>query len=184
MPPPRKVDLLPEQLRDWLREELGARGFADIVEITEALNFRLEERGEELRIGKTAVGEYSKLLKDQQQAFRLAETLLGQMDVEAESDMHRTAMHMIVTMSMQLMQSVRAEDEHLPAKDLMSLGRMLKDVMGSAQAREKMLADERARVSREAREAAAAEVERGSNELGLSAKTVEQIKSRILGVSA
>ena len=38
MPPPRKVDLLPVELRAWLQEELRARGFADYVALSEALS--------------------------------------------------------------------------------------------------------------------------------------------------
>lgn len=184
MPSPRKVDLLPEPLRDWLREELTKRGFAEIVEVTEALNFRLEETDQELRIGKTAVGEYSKLLKDQREAFGMAETLLADMDLEAEGDLHRTLMQMIATSAMHMMQSVRQEDGHLEPKDLHFLGKMLKDLMGSAGIREKLLADERARVARKAKEEAAADIEASSAELGMSAATVEAIKAKILGVAA
>lgn len=140
MPAPRKVDLLPDELRARLAQELAARGFGDIVAVTEALNFWLEERGLELRMGKSAVGEFSKLLKDQREAFSMAETLLADMDLEAESDMHRTLMQMIATSAMHMMRSVRDEEKHLDAGALMSLGRMLKDLMGSAELRERLLA--------------------------------------------
>ena len=53
MPPPRKVDLLPSELRRWLQAELKERGFAGYEDLAEALNFRLEEAGLELRIGKS-----------------------------------------------------------------------------------------------------------------------------------
>lgn len=140
MPAPRKVDLLPPELRARLAEALAARGFGDIVAVTESLNVWLEERGLELRLGKTAVGEFSKLLKDQREAFGMAETLLADMDVSAESEMHRTLMQMIATSAMHMMRAVRDEDEHLDAKSLMSLGRMLKDLMQSAGIREQLLA--------------------------------------------
>ncbi|MEO0861128.1 MAG: phage protein Gp27 family protein [Pseudomonadota bacterium] len=182
MPPPRKIDLVPEKLRDWLRDELAERGFADIVEVTEALNFRLEQDGLELRLGKTAVGEFSKLLKDQREAFGMAETLLADMDIEAEGDIHRTLMQMIATSAMQMMQAVRQEDGHLDAKSLMSLGRMLKDLMQSAGFRERLLSDERDRVAKEARQAAAEAVEKSSSDLGLTEETAEAVKSMILGV--
>jgi hypothetical protein len=58
VPPPRKVDLLPPELRGWLQEELRARGFGGYEELAEALNFRLEEEGVELRIGKSALHAY------------------------------------------------------------------------------------------------------------------------------
>ena len=157
MPAPAKLDLIPPELRDWLREELAARGFADIVDVTEALNFRLQEQGLELTVGKTAVGKFSKALKDQREAFSIAETLLSDMDIEAEGELHKVLMQMIATSAVHMIHAVREEDWHLEPKDLMSLGRMLKDLMSSSGMREKLLADERARITRQAQEAAKAE---------------------------
>jgi hypothetical protein len=188
MPQVRKLDLVPEPLRDWLRDALSARGFGDILGVTDELNSRLADEGLELRVGKTAVGEFSKLLKDQREAFGMAQALLSDLDIEAESDLHRTLMQMIATSAMKLMQAVREDDEHLGAKDLMSLGRMLRDLMHSAGIREKIREDERARIEREAaraaREAAAEEVATAGARMGLTAETVEGIKAQILGVRA
>lgn len=161
MPPPRKIDLLPPELRERLTRVLGDRGFGDIVAVTEELNFWLEEEGLQLRIGKSAVGDFSKALKDQREAFALAETLLDDMDVERESDMHKVLMQLIATAAVKLMASVK-EGESLSAQELMNLGRMLKDIMGSAGIREKLRKDERERIAREAREA---EAERLAGEL-------------------
>lgn len=188
MPPPRKIDLLPPELRDWLTEELQARGFAAIVEVTEALNFRLEDEGLQLTVGKSAVGEFSRALKDQRDAFALADTLLADLDVEAEGDLHRVLMQMIATSAVHMMQSVRGEGEHLEPKDLMNMGRMLKDLMGSAGMREKLLADERARVEREARQAALADaealVEEQGTEAGLSQDALARLRRGVLGLAA
>lgn len=183
MPPPRKIDLIPEEIRDWLKELLAERGFGEILEVTEELNFRLEQEGMELRIGKTAVGNFSKLLKDQREAFAMAETLLDDMDIEQESDMHKVLMQMIATSAFHLMQSISEENGRLDPKDLMNLGRMLKDLMSSAGIREKIREDERVRIARETREKAAGEVDKVSGELGLKKDTVESIKAKILGVS-
>ncbi len=184
MPAPRKVDLIPPELRTWLRETLARRGFGDFLAVTDELNALLEARGEELRLGRTAVAEYSKLLKDQREAFGMAETLLADMDVAAEGDLHRTLMQMIAASAMQMMRAVREEDGRLDPKDLGLLARMLKDLMGSAGLRETLLENERGRLARQAREAAAAAVETSSAELGLSAETVAAVKARILGVAA
>uniref|UniRef100_UPI003561BF42 phage protein Gp27 family protein n=1 Tax=Actibacterium sp. TaxID=1872125 RepID=UPI003561BF42 len=145
MPPPRKVDLIPEELRKWLKEALSSRGFGDIIAVTDELNFKLEAAGLQLNVGKTAVGEFSKLLKDQREAFGIAETLMADMDIDKESEIHKVLMHMIASMAMQLMKATREDDGHLPAKDLMALGKMLKDLMASAGIREKLLDDERQR---------------------------------------
>ncbi|AUC54255.1 hypothetical protein CDO87_14195 [Sagittula sp. P11] len=186
MPAVRKIDLMPPELRRWLKEELERRGFGDIVEITEALNFRLQEEGLELSIGKSAIGDYSKALKDQREAFAIADALLSDMDIEAEGDLHRTLMQMIATSAVQMIQHVRNDDKHLDAKELMSLGRMLKDLMASSGMREKLLDDERKRVAREAREAALdeaqQEMEAIASEAGLSDAAVTTLRQKFLGL--
>ncbi|MEM7669720.1 MAG: phage protein Gp27 family protein, partial [Pseudomonadota bacterium] len=140
--------------------------------------------GCEIRVGKTAVGNFSKMLKDQREAFSMAETLLSDMDLEAESDMHRTLMTMIATSAMQMMRSVREGNGHLPAGDLMNLGRMLKDLMGSSAVREKLLADERRRIAQEAREDAAETAAKTVRQAGMSEELENRIKANILGVEA
>lgn len=185
MPPPRKIDLLPDDFRRWLAEELNARGFGDILDVTEALNFRLEEEGMELRLGKSSVGEYSKLLKAQRDAFSMAETLLADMDIDGESKMHKVLMQMIASAAMQMMQAVANDDEAtFDPKSLASLSRMLKDLMHSAGMREKLLEDERRRVAAEARAEAAEKLDQQSGELGISRELAEAIKGKILGVAA
>ena len=184
MPPPKKLDLVPEELIEDLKRMLADRGFSDIVEVTEEFNTRLEIEGCEIRVGKTAVGNFSKMLKDQREAFSMAETLLSDMDLEAESDMHRTLMTMIATSAMQMMRSVREGNGHLPAGDLMNLGRMLKDLMGSSAVREKLLADERRRIAQEAREDAAEPAAKTVRQAGMSEELENRIKANILGVEA
>lgn len=182
MPPPKKLDLIPEEFRRWLAEELKAEGFAKIVEVTERLNFRLQEGGLEITVGKTAVGEYSKLLKDQREAYAMSEALLADMDVEAESEMHKVLTHLLSTMTFQLLQRVREADEVLEPKQLMEIGRMLQSVMSSTGMREKIREEERRRIAARAKAEAAEELEASSGELGLSADTVEAIKKKVLGV--
>lgn len=186
MPAPAKLDLIPEDLRRWLAEELRARGFSDIVEVTDALNWRLEEAGLEVSVGKTAVGRFSKALKDQREAFSLAETLLSDLDISAEGELHKVLIQMIATSAVHMMQSVREDDGHLEPKDLMALGRMLKDLMASSGMREKLLEGERARIAAEARAAAATEVEQALDsaaaEDGLSEDVVATLRRRFLGL--
>lgn len=159
MPPVAKLDLIPDELRRWLSEELAERGFGQIIDVTEALNFRLEESGQELSIGKSAVGNFAKALKDQREAFTIAETLLTDMDIEAEGELHKVLLQMIATSAVHMIQAVREKDEHLDPKDLMNLGRMLKDLMASSGIREKIQNDERERIATEAREQARLELE-------------------------
>lgn len=81
MPAPRTIDLIPAELQAWLRAELVARGFADISGVTEELNRKLEALGSSSRVGRSAVGRYSKELKRHRDAFVLAESLLADMDL-------------------------------------------------------------------------------------------------------
>lgn len=160
MPPPKKIDLIPPELRRKLAEALLSRGFADIEAVTEELNFWLEEDGQEIRLGKSSVGAFSKLLKSQRNAMAIAETLIADMDLDGESNMHRALMQMIGAAMFQLFQTVSESETPLDAKQLANLARTLKDLMHSAGLREKMLEDERERIKKQAREEAEAEMAR------------------------
>lgn len=182
MPPPKKLDLIPGELRQRLAMALQERGFSDIVAVTEELNFWLQEAGQEIRIGKSAVGEYSKLLKDQRDAFAMAETLLGDLNIEQESTMHKVLMQMIATAAFQMMNSVSEAGSDWDPKSLAHLSRMLKDLMQSAGLRERLREDEERRVARKERERLAGEIEQKAHQLGMTRDTVQAIKANILGV--
>lgn len=188
MPVPKKLDLIPRELRDWLAASLEARGFGDIIALTEELNDKLAEEGLTVSIGKSAVGDFNKALKDQREAMGLAETLLADMDIGKESDLHRVLMQMIATSAVQFMKSVRDQDKHLEADALMKLGRMLRDLMSSAGIREKLVADERKRIAQEAREAAEAEmvekVQGAISEAGLKEEQADFLRRKVLGLKA
>lgn len=184
MPAPRKLDLIPAELRARLAETLQARGFGDIVGVTESLNAWLDGAGIDLRIGKTSVGAFSKLLKDQRDAFAMAETLLADMDIEAESQMHKVLMQMIATAAFQMMQSVAEGEGRFDPRQLSALSRMLRDLMSSAGMREKLRDDERRRVADEARAgeraALASRLDAASAAGGAEAAAAAQAR-RILG---
>ncbi|UWQ31279.1 DUF3486 family protein [Leisingera sp. M527] len=186
MPPPKKLDLVPLEIRQRLALALQERGFGDIHGVTEDLNFWLDEKGLELRVGKSAVGNFSQLLKTQRDAFAIAETLLADMDIEAESGMHRALMQMIAAAMFQLMQAVAEKGDQIDAKSLANLARTLKDLMHSAGLREKMLEEERQRVAKKAREEAQAEMagrlDEAVSEAGLSPERAENIRNRVLGL--
>ncbi|KXF92101.1 phage protein Gp27 family protein [Phaeobacter inhibens] len=184
MPPPKKLDLIPIELRQRLAMALQERGFGDIVAVTEDLNFWLADAGLEIRVGKSSVGEYSKLLKDQRDAFAMAETLLSDMDIEAESNMHKVLMQMIATAAFQMMQAVSEKGESLDPKSLANLSRMLKDLMQSAGLREKLREDEARRIAQQEREKMADTLEQKATQLGLTRATVQDIRADVLGVTA
>lgn len=187
MPPPRKLDLIDEDLRTWLEDELKERGFSDYVQLTDDLNARLEDRGEELRIGKSAVhnfgAEHKKFIELQRQTTDWAQSWVEEEGMKDEAGRHKVLVQMISAIAFNVLKSQLTKDgDQVDPKELHFLARMLKDMMASSGIREKLTADERARVAQETRENAATEIEKTSKQLGLTKKTVEGIKAAILGV--
>lgn len=137
MPPPRKIDLLPVELRAWLQEELRARGFAEYEAISEALNFRLEEAGMDLRIRKSAIhefgSEYREFVRLQEQASDWAKEWLGDMGLEDQAQRQNVLFQMLTTLAFKVMQSeVEKEGADISPQNLHFLARMMKDVMSSS----------------------------------------------------
>lgn len=189
MPPPRKVDLLPPELKSWLQEELKARGFAGYVELSDALNFRLEEAGLELRIGKSSLHaygqEFEEFVKYQDQASAWAASWMNDNGLEEEAKRHNVLFQMVSTLAFKVMQSqMTQEAKEIDPRDLHFLGKLMKDLMASSGIREKLMETERARIAEEAakaaKAAAAEEVGAAAQQLGLTAETVESIKDKIL----
>lgn len=137
MPPPRKIDLLPVELRAWLQEELRARGFGQYEELAEALNFRLEEAGLDLRIRKSALhdfgSEYKEFVKLQEQASDWAKEWLGDMGMEDQAQRQNVLFQMLTTLAFKVMQAeVTKEGAEISPQNLHFLARMMKDVMSSS----------------------------------------------------
>ncbi|MBP7243206.1 phage protein Gp27 family protein [Amaricoccus sp.] len=148
MPPPRKIDQMPPELRDWLKSELVQRGFGDYEALAEALNFRLEESGLELRIQKSAVHafgqEYREFVKLQEASSAWAEEWMGENGLADDARRHNVLFQMITSLAFKVMQGqMTREAEEIDPKELHFLGRMMKDVMQSAGVREQLIAAER-----------------------------------------
>jgi len=147
MPPPRKVDLLPERLRGWLRGALQLHGFGNNEALTEELNGLLAAEGLELRIGKSSVHaygqEYREFVKVQEEASAWAQGWLTEEGLDGEAKRHGVLFQMLTSLAFKSMRGMMAEDGEVDPKDLQMIGRMLKDVMASAGLREKLVADER-----------------------------------------
>lgn len=154
MPPPRKIDLLPSELKGWLQEELRARGFGQYEELADALNFRLEEAGLDLRIQKSAVHvfgqEYEAMVKAQEEASAWAVSWMQEEGLADEAKRHNVLFQMITTLAFKAMKSKALKDgDDIDPKELHFLGRMLKDIMASSGLREQMItADRKAQAAR------------------------------------
>lgn len=137
MPPPRKIDLLPSELRVWLQEELRARGFSQYEDVSEALNFRLEDAGLDLRIRKSAIHawgtEYQEFVRLQEQASDWAREWLGDLGLEDQAQRQNVLFQMLTTLAFKVMQAeVAKEGADISPQNLHFLARMMKDVMSSS----------------------------------------------------
>jgi hypothetical protein len=137
MPPPRKVDLLPPELRKWLQDALRARGFADYEALADELNWKLEEAGQLLRIQKSALhdfgSEYKEFVRLQEQASDWAKEWLGDMGMEDQAQRHNVLFQMLTTLAYKVMQAeVNKEGGEISPQNLHFLARMMKDVMSSS----------------------------------------------------
>ena len=149
MPLPRKVDLLPAELRGWLQDELRARGFADYEALAGALNDRLEDAGLDLRIQKSALhafgADYREFVTLQEQASDWAREWLGDMGMEEQAKRQNVLFQMLTTLAFKVMQAeVTKEGGDISPQNLHFLARMMKDVMTSSGIAQAMQAKDRA----------------------------------------
>lgn len=137
MPPPRKIDLMPPELRTWLHEELRARGFAQYEALADALNARLDAAGLNLRIGKSALhdfgSEYREFVRVQEQASDWAREWLGEMGMDDQAQRQNVLFQMLTTLAFKVMQAeVTKNGDEISPQSLHFLARMMKDVMSSS----------------------------------------------------
>lgn len=161
MPAPRKVDLLPPELKAWLQEELRVRGFGQYEDLADALNFRLEEAGLDLRIQKSALhdfgSEYREFVRLQEQASDWAKEWLGDMGMEDQAQRQNVLFQMLTTLAFKVMQAeVTKEGVQISPQNLHFLARMMKDVMASSGIVQAMQAKDRQAQSAKLDAAAAA----------------------------
>lgn len=187
MPPPRKVELLPSQLREWLHAWWKEKGFHGYEELAEELNFRLEEEGLELRIGKSALHsygqEYEQFVKLQDEAGAWASQWLAENDLSEEADRHRVLFQMMTSVAFKVLKAQMGKDgEDIDPRELHFLGKMMKDIMASSGIREQLMVKERARIAAEERARAVDALADQSDELGLSGEVIARLRREFLGV--
>ena len=148
MPPARKINLLPAELKEWLKAEFVERGFSGYEDLAEALNVRLEAAGSELRIQKTVLAEFGaehrEFVKLNEQAAAWATEWMTSAGLQDEANRHNILFQMITALAFKVMQSQMLKSgENIDPKELHFLGRMMKDVMASSGIREAILAADR-----------------------------------------
>ena len=147
MPPPRKIDLLPEELRRWLQTELKERGFAGYEDLAESLNFRLEEEGLELRIGKTSLHAYGSEFKEyaelEAKCSDEIKAFLGELSLSDEVDV-TTALHQQLTSIQWRLQMSMSQSKNMPdAKAVKDLTSALNNLVRSTTLRDSIIKADR-----------------------------------------
>jgi len=148
MPPPRKVDQLPPDIRDWLQQTLRERGFSDYVAITDELNDKLVEAGKVVSFHHATVHrfgqEYRKFVETQETASAWAQGWMLENGLEEEAKRHNVLFQMVTALAFRAMEArMMDEGAEIDPKELHFIGKMLKDIMASAGIRQNMLAAER-----------------------------------------
>ncbi len=188
MPPVKKVDLLPAEMKDWFKQALKDGGFSGYEQIAEDLNTRLEDEGYSLRIHRASVqrfgAEYKEFVKYQEEAGAWAADWMNDQGLEDEANRHSVLFQMLTSLAFKFMKSQMVDDKDIDPKELHFVGRMMKDIMASSGIREQLVAKERERIKDEERSRAASMVEKIAKKAGMTAETVEGIKAEILGVDA
>ena len=109
----------------------------------------LAQEGLTLRIGKTALHaygtEYKEFVRCQEETGAWASEWMKGNGLEEEAERHNVLFQMITTLAFKSMQAQMLRDGgEIDPKDL----QMMKDIMSSSGSREKLMADERARIAR------------------------------------
>lgn len=151
MPPPRKVDLLPSEVRLWLQEMLKQRGFAGYEELTEDLNFKLAEEGVELRLGKSAVHAYGQEFQEyarmHEEANDEIRVFMEQMSASEEVDMTSALFQQLLAIQWRLQKTMMTDVDNIDARGMKDLTTALNNLIRSTDLREKIAADERAKMA-------------------------------------
>lgn len=180
MPSPRKIDMLPEDVRRELDAEIISRGFSGY----EDLSTWLEGKGYE--IGKSTVAVHGRNLKLERQIARVRAATLASQALEDgskdEADSRSNAIYAQFQTGVfdALGAVLEAEEEDDPAKKLLLLTKAGKDFAAIGRgniARQRHAAEVRAKV-----EAAAADVRKLAAGAGVSEETLAAIDARLQGV--
>ena len=169
MPPRSKVVQLPAAVKQWLDDQLVESNFSGY----ERLASELAKRG--YTISKTALHNYGQEFEDRLQAVKLS-TEQARAVVASSPDedgaVNDALMRLVQDRLFNMLVSANSEQLDLP-----KFARAIADLGRTTISQKKYAAQVRAE-----REAAADAVDKIARKGGLTAETVEQIKSRILGI--
>ena len=173
MPPRSKVHALPPELKEWLDNELMARGFADY----EQLAADLKARGAD--VSRSSLQRYGSPFEKKMAQLKLAGEQARAL-VDAAPDDEDKLGAAVIRMTQEKIFNLLLELDINPEE--VDVNKLFKNAaeIGKASVSQKRFSSEvRARA-----EAAAANVEKIAKKGGLSAEAVEQLRREILGIAA
>ncbi len=141
MPAPRKINLLPPELRLWLEDALKARGYAGYEELADTLNWKLEEAGLELRVQKSALHAFGQDFKAYAERERAIQSeiraFMHEADLDDEAKVTKGLFQQLVSIQWQLQKQMHADEGALPdAKGMKDLTTALNNLIRSAALRD------------------------------------------------
>ena len=173
MPPRSKVHALPPELKEWLNNELMARGFADY----EQLAADLKARGAD--VSRSSLQRYGSPFEKKMAQLKLAGEQARAL-VDAAPDDEDKLGAAVIRMTQEKIFNLLLELDINP--DAVDVNKLFKNAaeIGKASVSQKRFSSE----VRASAEAAAANVEKIAKKGGLSAEAVEQLRREILGIAA
>lgn len=148
MPPPRKIDRLPPELRQKLNEELKRRNFSDYEQIAENLAFWCEEEGIEIRIGKSAIHAYGQEMREfvrmQEQAQDEIRAFLDQASMTDEANAQKALFQQLTGIQWQLQKAMMVTGELPDPRGMKDLTTALNNLIRSTSLRDAIIKAERA----------------------------------------
>lgn len=181
---PSSIDQLPEDLRVELNAALRERRVTQ-TDLREWLNEQLQERGLDQEVSYSALNRYSQFIEDKMGMRRdvqeAARAIVGPLEEAGKSDMGRALTETLKTLTFDLLMKADSENG-----EPMSHA-MIKNLAVAVEKMEKAAfygVERELKIRREVLDKAAAEVDKVAKKSGLTADTVNTIKSAILGVEA
>lgn len=160
MPPPRKIDRLPSELRQKLNEELKRRNFSDYEQLAEDLAFWCEEQGIEIRIGKSAIHAYGQEMRDyvrmQEQAQDEIRAFLEQASMADEANAQKALFQQLTGIQWQMQKQMMVEGALPDPKGMKDLSTALNNLIRSTSLRDAIIKADRAEQAAKLDAAAAA----------------------------
>lgn len=150
MPPPRKVNLLPQEIRIWLQDTLKERGFSGYKEITDELNQKLAEEGIDLEIGKSSINEFGQefeeIVRMHEQASEEMKAVLKQLSAGEEVDMTSALAQQLVALQWKWQKAAMSNPAAIDPRGMKDLSTTINNLLRSRELRERIIKDEKAKM--------------------------------------